>query len=216
MKKLVFAIVIFITLSADFFAERTVDFCLSFEPTLIINTGSPKDSAVSPIVYPFSFGAIFFKDKLLSFQPRLSFYTNYYLWDDDAAWPAEVENRTATAFSFLIDLPAVYMLPLAEHQALEFGAGAAVNARFAVLSNGVKESDAGSSGTAGDDVTEIQKYFWKDANFLFLEAFATYLYSFSEHLRIGPECRFYLPCGQTFSGNGLNGGMISLGIKACF
>lgn len=196
--------------------ELPVDFVISMAPALIINTGDHENSAVSPIVYPFSFGVKFFKNNLINFEPRLSFYAGYYLWVDDAAYPAEIENRTATVFSLMLDLPAIYKKQLTKRQFLEFGFGPAVNFRFAILSNGVSSSDAGTTGSAESDTDEIRSYLWKNCNWLFADASVAYTVKLSEKLRLGPECRFYIPCGQLFSGNGLNSGIISFGLKAVF
>lgn len=196
--------------------EFPVDFFIAFEPSLILNTESGEQSAVSPIVYPISFGAVFFKEKPFSFQPRISFFANYYLWYDGDAYPAEIENRTATVFHFMIDLPAVYTLTLKEKHRFEFGLGTAIDFTISVLSHGVTDSDAGYSGSAGSDTDEIRSYFWKNARFLYLETSAAYLFSFAKKLSVGPEFKFYLPCGQIFSGNGMNHSIFSLGAKIRF
>lgn len=195
---------------------RNIDFFLCFEPALIINTRDTSESAVSPIVYPISFGAVFFKTKPVTFQPRLSFFANYYLWENDKAYPAEIENRTAAVFSFLLDLPAVYTLNLKEKHHMDFAFGPAFNFRIITLANGVSGSDAGSTGTADGDVSEIRSYLWGNGNFVYLSTYTSYLYSVSDRLQVGPEFRFYISCGQLFSGNGFDSSMLSLGIKAKF
>ena len=216
MKKFFLACFLFIALSFSISAERRVDFTVSFEPTLIFNTDNPKNSAPAPVVYPLSFGVVFPKNTMISFQPRLSFFTNYYLWNKNGAYPAEIENRTATAFSFLFDFPAALTFKPAEKHSISAGIGPSLLARFALLSHSVHGSDAGYNGnTASDDVEEINRYFWKDANFLFIGIYCDYLYAFTERLKAGPEIKFYLPCG-VFAGNDLNSAMISLGIKARF
>lgn len=197
-------------------SEVPVDFIISMAPALIINTGNHENSAVSPIVYPFSFGVKFFKNNTINFEPRLSFYAGYYLWVDDAAYPAEIENRTATVFSFLLDLPVIYKKQLSKRQFLEFGFGPSANFRIAILSNGVSSSDAGITGSAGSDTDEIRSYMWDNFNWLFVDTSVSYTVKLSEKLRLGPECRFYIPCGQLFSGNGFNSGIVTLGLKAVF
>lgn len=197
-------------------SEVPVDFIISMAPALIINTGNHENSAVSPIVYPFSFGVKFFKNNTINFEPRLSFYAGYYLWVDDAAYPAEIENRTATVFSFLLDLPVIYKKQLSKRQFLEFGFGPSANFRIAILSNGVNSSDAGTTGSAGSDTDEIRSYMWNNFNWLFVDTSVSYTIKLSEKLRLGPECRFYIPCGQLFSGNGFNSGIVTLGLKAVF
>lgn len=216
MKKISFCYLVLFFSSFFIFAERAVDFSVTFEPSLIINTDNPKNSAPAPVVYPLSFGIIFPRETLVSFQPRVSFFSNYYLWNNSGAYPAEIENRTATAFSFLIDLPAaISFSPLKKHF-IDAGAGPAILARFAVLSHAVHGSDAGYNGnTASDDVAEINRYFWKDANFLFIDTYFSYLYAFTENLKAGPEIKFYLPC-SVFSKGDLNSAIISVGIKTRF
>lgn len=215
MKKHLFLFFILSVFCTCAFA-RPMDFTLTFEPTLIVNTDNPKNSAPAPIVYPLSFGIVFPKETFISFQPRISFFTNYYLWNSNGAYPAEIENRTATVFSFLFDFPAALTFYPAEKHSIDVGIGPSVLARFAVLSHSVHGSDAGYNGnTASDDVAEINKYFWKDANFLFIDTYFSYLYKFTEQLKAGPELKFYLPC-SVFSRKDLNAAMISLGIKARF
>ena len=216
MKKILLFCFILSLFCISAFADKPLDFTVTFEPTLIINTDNPKNSAPAPIVYPLSFGIVFPKETFISFQPRISFFTNYYLWNKNGAYPAEIENRTATAFSFLLDFPAALTFNPAEKHFIDAGIGPSILARFAVLSHSVHGSDAGYNGNnASDDVSEINRYFWKDANFLFIDTYCAYLYKFTEQLKAGLELKFYIPC-SIFSGNDLNSAMISLGIKARF
>lgn len=215
MKKSLLAVFIFIL---GFFcsAERAFDLFFEFTPTILINTDGGKDSAPSPAVYPVTIGAAFPKDKSISFAPSLSFFTNYYLLTSDGAEPAEIENRTATSFSFLFDFPAAFNIMSKEKHSLSIFTGPAVFARFGVLANGVKDSDPGFSGTAGDDVKEINSSFWEDASFLYLSGKLTYLYKFSDLIKAGPHFNLYLPLGSLFNGKGLNACMIGLGVTARF
>ncbi len=213
-KSLIFCFILSLFCVSSF--ARQMDFTFTFEPTLIVNADNPKNSAPAPIVYPLSFGVVFPKETFISFQPRISFFTNYYLLNKDGAYPAEIENRTATAFSFLFDFPAAITFTPGEKHFIDIGLGPSVLARFAVLSHSVHKSDAGYNGnTAEDDVSEINRFFWKDANFLFIDTYFSYLYKFTERLKAGPELKFYFPC-SFFSRKDLNGAMISLGIKARF
>ncbi|MCR5495638.1 MAG: hypothetical protein K6F15_08380 [Treponema sp.] len=193
-----------------------IDFFITFEPSLLINTGDVENSAVSPIIYPLSFGAVFFRDKFISFQPRLSFFANYYIWYDGKAYPAEIENRTAAVFSFMLDLPAVYTLNLKGKHHMDFALGPAFNFRIITLANGVDSDDAGYEDTADNDVSEIRDYLWGGGNFFYLTTYTSYLYSVSDRLQLGPEFRFSACCGQLFSGNGLDSAILSFGVKAKF
>lgn len=217
MKKNLLLYFVLFCLTLPFFAEKPVDFTVTFEPTLIINTDKPEDSAPSPVVYPLSFGVIFPKETLISFQPRISFFTNYYLWNGKGAYPAEIENRTATAFSFLIDLPIGFTFTPGEKHKITLGTGPSILARFAFLSHAVSGSDSGyGDNTASDDVSKINEAFWNDASFLFINMYSSYLYKFSEKISAGPETHFYLPIGSLACGNGMNSAMISMGIIARF
>lgn len=190
-----------------------IDWIAGFAPAVIFNIDDSNKSAPSPIVYPFGFGISVYADKFISFQPRLSFFTNYYLYNDGTAKPAEIENRTATAFSFLIDLPAVFTFDLKHTHFLELGLGAGILARFAILSSGVDDSEEGESGTVSDDLRAINKSFWENANFLYIENSFAYLFRLNEKIKIGPEIRLYIPCGSLFTKGSMNGGMFSAGIK---
>lgn len=190
-----------------------INWIAGFAPAVIFNIDDSNKSAPSPIVYPFGFGISVYADKFISFQPRLSFFTNYYLYNDGSAKPAEIENRTATAFSFLIDLPAVFTFDLKHTHFLELGLGAGILARFAILSSGVDDSEEGESGTVSDDLRAINKSFWENANFLYIENSFAYLFRLNEKIKIGPEIRLYIPCGSLFTKGSMNGGMFSAGIK---
>ena len=69
---------------------------------VLVNTDSTAKSAPSPIMYAGGAGLDFFPESSFDFQTKISFFTNYYLWTGEEAKPAEVENRTATAISFLL------------------------------------------------------------------------------------------------------------------
>lgn len=196
-------------------SEKPVNFALAFEPTFIVNKYKPEYSESSPFVVPISFGVVVKTKSAFYFEPRLSFFSNYYIWTKDGAVPAKLEDRTATAFSFLLDLPAMLSFEPAQKHKIEAGSGLAFLFRFAVLSHDVKKNDAGyENNTASEDVEDINKYFWKNANFLYLSTSFAYLYSFTQKISAGPEVKLYIPLGQIFSGNGMNAAMISAGIKA--
>ena len=207
------------TISAEQTVNRTkkarpdVDFIFAFTPAVIFNIDSSRKSAPSPVVYPFGFGISVPADRFVSFQPRLSFFTNYYLYDGGIARPAEIENRTATALSFLFDLPAVFTFDIRRIHFFELGAGVSILARGAILSSGVDADEAGDTGSAEGDVRAINNYFWKNANFLYMETSFAYLFTLTEKIKLGPEVRFYLPCGPLFTQGSMNGGMFAAGLK---
>jgi hypothetical protein len=194
------------------------DIFTTFEPVFILNTEAGTKSAPSPIVYPISIGASWPDYYFVSFQPRLSFYCNYYLWNNDeqTALPAEVENRTATALSFLVTLPAVFSFHLTGRTTLEAEAGVSLLLRAAIISNGVSGSDSGTSGSAESDTAYINKWFWTNARFLYAETGVSWIYTVSDSIKAGPGLHFYFPLGSIFSGRGMDAMMLSAGIKLIF
>ena len=113
-------------------------FFLCFEPFVLVNTMDSKKSAPSPIIFPITGGIQIPMKKKLVFEPRLSLFLNYYLWDGEKAAPSEIENRTGTVLSLLLDLPFGTSLMSKKNFSLSWNAGPAILARFAFLSNGVK------------------------------------------------------------------------------
>ena len=192
-----------------------IDFFLAFEPLFILNTEAGTESAPSPVVYPLSIGVSWPDTYFVSFQPRLSFFYNYYLWDNDRgmALPAEVENRTATALSFLFTFPAVFSFHLTDRSTIEAEAGISLLVRFGILSNGVSGSDSGTSGTAADDTALINKWFWENGRMIYFSAGAAWLYRFTDTIKAGPEVRFHLTPASPAEGRGLDAMMFSAGIK---
>ena len=192
-----------------------VSFVMDFSPALYLNTESTKVSAPSPIVYPVSLGALFFKDSRIAFQPQLSFFMMYHLWYDGMALPSEIENRTSQTFSFLLNLPAVWQIFSGEKSRFQLFAGPAILMRFGILANGVKESDSGYSGSASSDMDKINSWFWQNARFLYFSLGGSWLYTFTDHLKAGPAMNLYLPVGSFISGEGAQALIFSLGLKLC-
>jgi hypothetical protein len=195
-----------------------VDIFTAFAPVFILNTEAGTKSAPSPVVYPLSIGVSWPDYYFVSFQPRLSFYYNYYLWNNDeqTALPAEVENRTATALTFLFTLPAVFSFHFTERTSFEAEAGVSLLLRAGIISNGVSASDSGTSGSAESDTALINEWFWSNGRFLYAETGVSWLYAFSGIVKGGPELHFYLPLGSLFSGRGMDAMMLSAGIKLVF
>ena len=196
-------------------SKRRVIFTIACGPAFLFNKEAKTNSAPSPVVFPVSFGVSFPNDTFVSFQPRLSFFINYYLWNNSAqiALPAEIENRTATSLSFLVTLPAVFSFHVSRNSVLEVQAGLSALMRFAILAHGVSADDLGTSGNAKSDVKHINKWFWGGARWLYVDTGLAWLYQFSSGVKIGPEARFYLPLGSLFTGRGVDAFMVSAGIK---
>ncbi len=190
------------------------DFFFTLGPVLYVNTDS--SSAPSPVKFSAGLGFDFFTDKVIAFQPKVSVFTNYYLWDGQYARPAEVENRTALALSFLFDLNATHTWNT-KTDFFELGGGISFLARYAFLANGVEKTDSGSSSdtTAGDDVKSINSWFYKDLNFLYPNLSFCYMHRFTENYFAGLETKIYIPIGALKDGRALDTTLVFFGIKVC-
>ncbi len=191
-----------------------LDFVMQFEPGFYLNTESPLISAPSPIVYPISIGFLWPERSMLAIQPTLSFFMMNHLLYEDKALPAEIENRTTTTLSFMLNIPAVYSLFLKKSQ-FQFTGGLGVFMRFGLLSPGVKENDSGWSGSAGQDVEKINQYFWGGMRWFYLTAGGSWLYDLTDQLRAGPTINACIPVGGLISDKNAQGMLISFGIKIC-
>ena len=134
-------------------------------------------SAPSPIVgylgveyrYPIK------RDVLIA--PSVSFYAVRYLWAEDRALPAEVENRTAFVPTMLIDCPFLYRIDK-DRFLFTFGGGPAILLRYGFLESGVSKDEKSYSADmeAGEQVKNINKYLWSGFRWFYpmLEGTARY------------------------------------------
>ena len=166
-------------------------------------------------MYSMGIGIQWPADSFVSFQPRISFFTNYYLWDGERALPAEVENRTAIALSLMIDIPAVLSVAVNKN-IFQGGLGLGFLARYGFLPAGVSSSDTGTTGSASGDVKEINDWFWSDFRYLYPELLVGWMYEVGDRVRTGLEARFYMPMESFVSGRGLDTAIISISAKIAF
>lgn len=200
----------------DFFHQ--VDMSIKLGTTTYINSLDEKTSAISapsPIVFMPGIGVIWPNFTFIAVEPTLYFYYSYYQWANGMAVPAEIENRTATTLSFMIDVPVVFSFFLKKSK-IQAGIGPAALLRFAFLSGGVKETDYGFSGNAANDVSLINSYFWDKARFLYLSVSAAWLFNFYKNSKAGPFAKMYLPIGSQIADEGINGMIVSIGLKVSF
>ena len=219
MKRLLAILAAFFLISGLFAQEdeetpSSIDFVLQFEPALYLNTESTLVSAPSPIVYPISIGFLWPNYSKIAVQPTLSFFMMNHLLYDDKALPAEIENRTTTTLSFMLNIPAVFSFFLTNSR-FQVGFGPAFLMRFGLLSPGVKEGDSGWTGSAGQDVSDINSYFWKDLHWFYTSLGGSWLYNLTPQLRAGPTINVYLPVGGLISDHNAQAMIISTGIKIC-
>lgn len=203
----------------DTFELKRNAFFITAGPLLMINTDDKTKSAPSPIMYELGIGYDFFQDKMVCGQVRASFFTNYYLWDGKNAQPAEIENRTATGLSFMIDALAGRTWQSGLNQFTLLG-GFGILARFAMLSNGVQPDDlGGANSTASEDVSSINNWFHSVNNLLYPQIAFSYLRAVPDifgKVMFGGEFRAYMPLGAITSGDFLDNMIFSLAFKLQF
>lgn len=195
---------------------QNTDFFCGVGPAVYISTGAQTDSAVSPVIYPVYFGFLWPKDYYFSIQPSLRFFTGYFYMKDGHVYPAEIENRTALAYSFFFNIPVSLKMNILNVSDLSLSAGLGFLFRFAGLAPDVNDSDYGDTGTAGGDLGEINKWFWGGGRFIYLTLGADWLFQITEDIQVGPEFSLFIPLGPLFTKFSLNGMIISLGIKFVF
>lgn len=222
-KKTILFLIVFLNICFTSFGQEKskyrissddIKFFVNLGPELMINTDSAKKSAPHPVMFSGGVGCDIFADRLINFQPRLNFFMNYYIWDGEDAQPAEVENRTATGLSFMLDLCVGHTWNFGKNsvQAL---VGPGILIRYGILSSGVKSGDLNPiTGTkAKDDVKDINKWFFKDLNFLYPEIAVTYMRHINDFWNVGAEFRTYFPLGSLTHGEKFDGAIFSLAIK---
>ncbi|MCF0241552.1 MAG: hypothetical protein HUK25_02890 [Treponema sp.] len=197
----------------DFF--NSLEFSLKLPVSIFFNTEDSKHSAPPPLFVMPGISVLWPNYTFIATEPSLSFYQGYYLWYEGKALPAEIENRTTTAWTFLLDIPIVVTFFFQKYK-FQLTGGVSALMRFGTLSTGVSPEEPGFSGTAQSDNDLINQYFWDNARFLFLSTSFSCMFSFYNHSKAGPYVAAYFPLMGTFAGDGLNGMIISAGIKVAF
>lgn len=201
------------TKAEDFFEFiHSLDFIIQTEPGVYLNPESKLVSAPSPMIYPLTIGIIWPNYTVFSVQPTLSFFAMDYLLYENKVLPAEIENRTSTALSFLFNLPLVVSLYF-PHSRLQFMPGVSLMARFGFLANNVNEQDYGFSGSAGEDIQKINQWFWSDMHYLYLSFGFSWLFDVYRTMKAGPVVNAYIPMSFIANGEGLQGTIFSAGLK---
>ena len=104
----------------------------------------------------------------IDFAPSASIYAVQYLWANNRALPAEIENRTAYVPSLFLDFSFLYHIEK-DRFLFSFGGGPAILVRAAFLESGVPSSakNDGESLNAGKQVEAINGYFWESGRWLY-------------------------------------------------
>lgn len=206
--------------SESFFSEIDKSLFFTLGPKIMVNTDDSTKSAPSPVMYSLGAGGDFIFKNGISLETQLSFFTNYYLWDGEDSQPAEVENRTATALSFMMDFTGGYTFTLGKEKnhLLSVLLGSGILLRHAFLSNGVDSDDTNraTGSKASDDVSNINGTFFSNMNFFYPEISLAYSYILSPVWKVGIETRVYLPAGSLSNDKGLDNMIVSLAAKLSY
>lgn len=98
---------------------------------------------------------------LVAFAPSGTLYAAQYLFANNRALPAEIENRTAYVPSLLLDFSFLYHIEKGRFT-YSFGGGPAIIARYGFLEYGISGNaiNPGETLNASAQVDAINEYFW--------------------------------------------------------
>lgn len=192
---------------------HATNFFIELTPGFYINPYKNElHSGPSAPIYPFSLGFTWPNYTFLAIQPTFTYFSMYHLWYDGNVYPAEIENRTVTTYSIMMDIPAVLSVYMGKNR-FQLKAGIAGLFRIASLANGVSESDSGYTGSAGEDLKEINKWFWQKLNFLYISNGFSWLREITGTLKGGSILNVYFPIGSLLDQRAFLGTIISFGFK---
>lgn len=159
--------------------------------------GSPGglDSAPSPLV-----GLLGMEYRLpvwkpgVYFSPSVSLFMLSYLWADDCALPAEIENRTAFVPAILLDASFLYTIEK-DRFLISLGGGPSVLLRYGFLESGVSSDEKSyeSDMEAGDQVDKINEYMWSSLRWFYPMLQAGVRYRLTNGWGAGASLRAGLP-----------------------
>lgn len=204
----------FKNLFSQSFTENAAIF-LGLTPTIYVVSDNDF-SAPSPIVFPFYIGLTWPKDYFVSLQPSIKIFSTYYYVNNGQVYVAEIENRTASSFSFLLNIPVVFKVNFWDKTNITASVGVAFLIRFAVLASGVEDNDYGDTGSAKSDLSLINSSFYSGGKFIYLSTSADWMFNLKNGMEIGPEVSFYIPVVTLLSEFSMEGTMISVGAKFVF
>lgn len=188
---------------------NSLDFTLNLSNGIDVNVFKEIDddivSSPSKLLYPLSIGLLIPNYTFFAMEPELSFYTMNHMWSNGVALPAEIENRTTTTLSFLLNIPAVITF-FFENNRLQLKGGLGMLMRFGLKASGVSEGYS-------EDIENINKWFWNNGRFLYLTTGISWLFDLTGNTKIGPEFNISFPIGSVISGEGIQGLVSTIGLK---
>ncbi|HZK20286.1 MAG TPA: hypothetical protein VFC68_06140 [Treponemataceae bacterium] len=199
MKKKLYciAIVLVITVLATANENQTVpidekdqpgNFFLELGHLSIINT--VKNSAPTPHLFSLGAGYEIPINPWLSFSPQTSIYVATYLWNNElqTALPAEIEHRTTTVPSLIIQIPAKFVIST-EMFRIGIQPGLSFFLRYGIQSTKILENEQA-------DVSRINKWFYSKGRFFYPSLQINLDRFFTKKIRAGIAATVYLPIGS--------------------
>lgn len=188
-----FCIVFFIT-SVLCFSQEALEkqgvFFLSASPVIQVNTdGLP--TAPTPILFSLGFGYRLSFLKTFSFVPEISYWSQYYLWENDKASPAPIEKRDVFVPQILIDLPLFYSLQKDNH-VFNFGLGIGLLNRIPIATSVLPDDESYK-------VSKIAKFFWGKGNFIYPEFSFFWDYVLENGSSLGLGLKGYYPLANLYT-----------------
>lgn len=104
----------------------------------------------------------------VEFAPSASLFMLRYLWANDRALPAEIENRTAFVPALLLDASFLYTIEK-DRFLISLGGGPGFLLRYGFLESDVDEDETSYNGdmSAGEQVDEINSYMWSSLRWFY-------------------------------------------------
>lgn len=192
------------------------DFFFELTPSFLVNTSSKTVSAPNPAFFSIGAGMIYPNDTFFSFEPELSFFWNYYHVYNDIVYPAEIENRTATVLSFLLNVPATFSFNMPANSKLKLSPGTAMLLRIPVVASGVNSTDDGWKGSVQNDVEYMGRWFFENGRFIYLSFKASWIFEHIEKIAFGPVLSVYFPIISVFADKNINGLIFEAGLRIVF
>lgn len=170
--------------------EKQGIFFLSAAPVLQVNADEVTTTP-SPILFSLGFGYRLSFLKAFSFLPEISYWSQYYLWENNKASPAPIEKRDVFVPQILIDLPLSYSLQKENH-IFSFGLGIGLLNRFPIATSVLPDNESYK-------VSKIARSFWDKGSFVYPEFSFFWDYVLENGSSLGLGLKGYYPLANLYS-----------------
>ncbi|GMO45800.1 MAG: hypothetical protein Ta2B_26950 [Termitinemataceae bacterium] len=176
--------------------------------------------AAPPPILPTPSFSVSVPDSLSQFKVMaelsLDIYTTHYAWyetaDLAAAYPipAEIENRTASVWGFMLGLKAQGSVTFRDYK-IRLSAGLTADLRITTIAEDLNETDP--LDEIAEQTQKIADYFYSDFHWLFFEFGIGFDYKITDLYAIGLETRFQMPLSTPPVDIAMAGWRIGVGVR---